>query len=129
MTPSLNLLTLGRCRGQAVIALAQLALLPLGCATNKPAAHPAEPGQSYIEALELICHVDERAGIDPEADPIGVDGARWDYIKAEVHNPDAVYFRTLLEVKDTDEQAEMLASEAARTQLDGCPLVDVLSGE
>ena len=129
MTLTQNSVCFGHHRGPLVIAFAQLALLPLGCAANNSAAHPAEPGQSYVEALELICHVDERAGIDPEADPIGVDGARWDYIKAEVRNPDAVYFRTLLEVKDTDEQAEMLASEADRKQLDGCPLVDALNGE
>ena len=116
-----------RChRRWTAIALTQLALLPLGCAANQPATQPAEPGQSYVEALELICHVDERAGIDPLADPIGVDTARWDYIKAEVRNPDAIYFRTLLEVKATDEQAELLAAEADRKQLDGCPLVDAL---
>jgi hypothetical protein len=109
------------------VGLLWVAGFPLACGARAPAVEAAgSSGQSYTEALELICHVDERAGIDVDADPIGVDGARWDFIKAEVKNPDAVYFRTILEVKDTNEQAELLQSEADRKALAGCPLAESL---
>ncbi len=105
-----------------------LALLPfaLACAARTSPPPAQSTGQTYAEALELICRVDERAGIDPDADPIGVEGARWDFIKAEVKNPDGVYFRTILEVKDAAEQAELLNAEVERVRLDDCPLLEVL---
>ena len=105
-------------------------MLALGCSARAPAVESAaSSSQTYAEALRLICHVDERAGIDPDEDPIGVDGARWDFIRAEVKNPDAVYFRTILEVKDTAEQAALLQSEADRKQLGDCPLAESLTSD
>ena len=100
-------------------------VMGVGCAraSADPAA-PAQTGQSYEEAIQLICEVDQRAGIDGDADPIDASVHRWDFIRAEVKNPDGIYFRTLLEAADPAKQAAMLQCEAESCGLPTCQLAE-----
>jgi hypothetical protein len=98
----------------------------LACA--RPAPQTAEyQGQSYREALQKICKVDELAGLGAEADPLEKSQKREDWLTEQVENPDAIYFRTLLKVQSAAEKSAALRAEAKKSGLDGCPLADTIA--
>jgi hypothetical protein len=104
-----------------------LLLTGLACASRREPAEDASTGQSYAEAVRLICTVDARLDPDALADPLARSRARWERIHDEIEQPDAIYLRTLLEAKPPREGSTILANEAQRVGVAPCPLVTALA--
>jgi hypothetical protein len=107
-----------------VVALAAVAS---GCGYNEiPPKGPEYLGQSYPEAIRVLCDVDKLAGIATEEDPLALGRKRTDFIQTHVDNPDGIYLRTLMSVKGPAEQAADLREEAKETGLERCALAEDL---
>jgi hypothetical protein len=104
------------------------ALCAAGCASSTPSAQAegAPAGQSFPEAMRIMCNVDELAGLSAEEDPFSLGQKRTEWISAHVDNPDAIELRTLASVKGADEQAKMLRAKAMEAGFPRCPLADAL---
>jgi hypothetical protein len=102
-------------------------LLTFGCI--REAKEPVYKGQSYPQAIQTMCNVDELAGIAGEGDPIEKSRKRADFLKERVENPDAVYMYTIFRVEDPTAQAVTLRREACNTGLERCALADTLDKE
>jgi hypothetical protein len=105
-----------------------LVLCSFACA-RPPPKEPEYQGQSYREAVLLICKVDELAGLVAADDPLEKSQKREDWLNEQVKNPDAIYFRTLLKVESADEKAAALRDEAKKAGLEGCPLAETIAEE
>ena len=98
------------------------------CGPHSPkSSQEPESGQTFSQALELMCQVDEKAGLDAEEDPIGVEGARVDWIHQHIDNGDAIELFTLMRVKSHSEQAEMLRRNTEKALVAECALADALA--
>ena len=96
-----------------------------GCGPSSAEPAPSRPPeQSYRAALELWCHVDDRAGLTALEDPIEKSQRRSDWLTDHVKNPDAIYLKTLLSVKSQADQAKELRAEAKGAGVGPCPLAD-----
>ena len=94
-----------------------------GC-HSEPAQQPGQGGQSYEAALQMICHVDELAGIDA-ADPIASEMNRTDWLREKLENPDAIEFFTLWRVAEPEQRSSKLEKAAADAGISDCPLAHV----
>lgn len=103
------------------------------CACASPpcpdAAAPDTSGQSFRDAIALMCDVDQRAGIDDATDPLERAGKRSDYINEHVKNPDGIEYRTYFSVKPTIDQAKSLETQAHDVGIQKCALVGSLKQE
>ncbi|WP_438038449.1 hypothetical protein [Sorangium sp. So ce128] len=99
------------------------------CSSAPEAKVPAPGGQTFPEAVAMMCDVDRRAGLDPEADPISVGQMRSAWIAEHVESPDGIELRTMLSVKGAAEQGAMLREEAKKTGLARCALADSLEAD
>lgn len=101
-----------------------LTLLPssIGCGPSSAAPQEEEPDQAYPVALELMCDVDRHAKLDPEADPIGIEGARLDWMRDHITNPDAIELITLMRVRSNAEKAKMLSDQTNAEKVPSCAL-------
>lgn len=102
------------------------------CACASPPCPPEAPnssGQSYQQAIALMCDVDRRAKIGDEVDPIDRAGRRSDYITENVKNPDGIEYRTYFSVKPAIDQARSLEEEAKSVGIRSCALVSSLKKE
>jgi hypothetical protein len=110
------------------VALACASLTACGPSSAEPAPS-RPPAQSYRDALDLWCNVDQRAGLAALEDPLEKSQRRSDWLTEHVKNPDAIYLKTLLAVKSQSEQAHELRSEAKTAGLTRCPFADSLEQE
>src|SRR5262245_48744443 len=79
-----------------VVAL--LALPALLACSQEPARTPrSEP--SFTEGMRRLCEVDQRAGLDPDLDPITIESERYDWALAHVEHPDVIELLTLMRVR------------------------------
>ncbi len=104
----------------------------LAACASGPCPEPESPdssGQSYSQAIALMCNVDQRAGIDAETDLFDRAGRRSEFINDNVKNPDAIEYRTYFSVKPPSDQASSLREEAKRAGIDKCQLADSLTRE
>jgi hypothetical protein len=110
---------------------ASLVVLLFACACGGGSTPPAAPagGQSYADAIELICRVDSRAGLGDVEDPIDLAQKRHTWLDEHIKNPDAIYSYTLWRVKPPREQAAALREEAKTASVGACPLADSLASE
>jgi hypothetical protein len=101
-----------------------------GCgASSGPPEHPREQGQSYRDAIEMMCQVDRLAGLSEVTDPIQIGAQRAEWIAVHIEHPDAIEFRTLITVQPPGEQARLLQHQAESVGLENCPLVDSWQAE
>ncbi len=107
------------------LLLVSLALLACGPAPEAKA--PAPTGQTFPEAITLMCDVDKQASLSGDADPLGIGQKRTEWISAHVENPDGIELRTLLSAKGAAEQAEMLRDKAKNNGIATCALADALA--
>lgn len=105
-------------------------VLVLGCATRGAVEQCAPAGgQTYAEALHLICNVDALADLSASEDPLEIGQKRHDWLSERVVNGDAAYLRTILRTRDAGEQSRMLGEQAAEAGLKACPLARSLRDE
>ena len=96
--------------------------------SNKPPADGKAAGstQSMKEVTELICDVDQRAGLVADGDPVEAESSRHDYLAEHITNPDGIYFYTLLRAKDPKEASKMLADQAKDMGIKKCRRAEAL---
>ncbi len=106
-------------------------LLLVGCSsgTARPPATEPTGGQTYAEAISLLCQVDARAGLSGTEDPIELGQKRHAWLSERIKNPDGIYFYTLWRVKPPREQADTLRHEAKEAGLGACALAESLAHE
>ncbi len=95
------------------------------CGPEEPAKSPHQ-GQSFAEAMELLCNVDARLGVSAEDNPISIDMERHDWFMTHVKNPDGIELVTLLRVKTDSQRVTMLRNAAHRAALTRCALASAL---
>jgi hypothetical protein len=110
-------------------ALVSIAVLFDGCAQSAPAVAPDESGQSFCDAMKVICDVDRLAGLTSHEDPIDVSQKRADFIRDHVMNGDAIYLRTLWSTQAAGERAKDMRVKASEVGVASCPLADSLERE
>lgn len=103
--------------------LSLLLVLP-ACATAPEPRTVAPAGQTFPDAVAMLCDVDRLAGITAEGEPLSVGVKRTAWIAEHVENPDGIELRTLLSVKGAEEQAKMLRERASSIGLTRCALAD-----
>lgn len=114
-------------KASAALALSVLACLFLACTSQPRPVTPAVEGQSYAEALRLICDVDRHVAIPDGASELEVGQLRDDYIVENTKNPDAIYFVTVWRTKPPAERARLLNKEAQNQKIQACTLASELS--
>lgn len=102
--------------------------LALGCSQKKAEEPKNDNGQSFEEAMRLVCYVDDHIQAN-DADPLELDQARSDFLQDRVKNPDAIYERTLWRTKSNSERAKTIRSLAKKAKVEGCPYADSLEDE
>lgn len=107
--------------------LAVLSCMVWACASQSRPVAPAVEGQTYAEALRLICDVDRHVTIPDGATELDAGQLRDDYIVENTKNPDAIYFVTVWRTKPPAERANLLDKEAKDQKLADCPLASQLS--
>jgi len=113
----------------AMLAMGALvALGGLGCASHQEAAKPVESGQSFEEAMSLVCNVDQHVKVD-EANLLEREQLRNDFLQDHVKNPDVIYHRTLWRVQATKERAKTIRDLAGQCSLAKCAYADTLIAE
>jgi hypothetical protein len=100
-----------------------LAVIGAGCAQRVEPQTPDPSGQTYAQAIAMICDVDRLAGLSDD-DPLSLGQRRSAWLGEHVNNADGIYFRTTLSVKGADDQAKALRDEARRVALEKCGLAD-----
>lgn len=100
----------------------------LAACSAEPARAP-ESGTSFAEGLRRLCEVDQRAGLDPDTDPVTIEGERYDWALSNVENPDVIEMVTLMRVKSVPERVQMLRAGSSQAALPGCALADTLESE
>jgi hypothetical protein len=115
-------------RALRLAPLALLALLALGCGASQPAPEPppATTGQSFPQAMNLLCNVDKLANLTTEEDPFAIGQQRSAWLAERIENPDGIEFRTIVSVKGPDEQAKAIRKKAKEVGVDPCPLADAI---
>lgn len=105
-----------------------LTLFALYACAPAPSKEP-EAGTSFREGLSRLCDVDRRAGLDPDADPISIESARYDWALGHVENPDIIELVTLMRVKTDTQRVEMLRTASTEAALTDCALADAIERE
>lgn len=100
----------------------------LGCASQKPAPTPVEGGQSFEEAMSLVCNVDQHIEV-ADANLLEREQLRHDFLQDHVKNPDVIYHRTLWRVQATKERAKTIRELAGQCSLAKCAYADTLEVE
>jgi len=105
----------------AVVPLA----LACGCSSSAPPP-PAAPttGQTFTDAMKMMCDVDRLAGLSAEEDPLAIGQKRSEWLAERIDNPDGIEFRTIVSVKGADDQAKAIRAKAKEVGIAACPLAD-----
>ncbi|NUP06545.1 MAG: hypothetical protein HOW73_10850 [Polyangiaceae bacterium] len=109
--------------------LALLAVLAVGCSpwkytvTNEPSG-PGPSGQTYKQAVKVMCDVDHLAALEADEPDELADPKRFTYLDQAVDNPDGIYLRTLLSVKFGEDRACLLRDAQHEVGLEACALAD-----
>jgi hypothetical protein len=78
------------------------------------------------DVTELICNVDQRAGIGKDVDVMDAEAARHEYLNEHITNPDGIYLYTLLRAKDPKQAAELLQQQVKDVGLANCERIKTL---
>ena len=111
------------------LAYALLLLALPACAPARPAKPPEPAGQTYLQALEIMCDVDRLAGLSAAKEPLAIGGQRTAWLAEKVENPDGIEIKTMLSVKGAADQAHILREAAKIAGIDRCSLADALEKE
>lgn len=108
-----------------------LSWVPVGavlvaCASGQEAARSPHEGQTFREAVQLICDVDARAGIADADDELIVEETRVAWLSEQISNPDGIELHTLVRAKAPGEAAELLRGASKQVELASCPLAESL---
>ncbi|APR85630.1 Hypothetical protein A7982_10979 [Minicystis rosea] len=107
------------------VLLLSIPWLVVAC-SNTPPQTPSSSGQSFPQAVTMICDVDRLAGVIAESDPLGAGAKRSAWLAAHVESPDGIELKTLMCVKGAADQAKMLRERAHEVGVSKCALADAL---
>jgi hypothetical protein len=117
-------------RAETIHSWLLLSLLCVGCAGAADQGPPPEAqGQTYRQAIELMCDVDKLAQLSADDNPITLGQQRNDWMAAHVENPDGIYFQTIFSVKTAKDKAALLRKEIQVVGVSRCALADSLKEE
>jgi hypothetical protein len=102
-------------------------LLVSACASTPSPRVPSAEDVAFAKALSAMCDVDRKAGLSPDADPLGVGSKRTAWIAANVDDPNVIELRTYMSVKGAAEQAELLRAKVKEMGVGSCALADSLA--
>lgn len=105
-----------------------LGLWALGCAAQQAKEKPVEVGQSFEDAMRLVCNVDQHVQV-ADANLLEREQLRSDFLQDHVKNPDVIYHRTLWRVQATKERAKTIRELAGQCSLAQCAYADTLESE
>jgi len=108
--------------------VALVALSTIGCASKQAAPKPVASGQSFEEAMSLVCNVDQHVAV-ADANLLEREQLRNDFLQDHVKNPDVIYHRTLWRVQATKERAKTIRELAGQCSLSKCAYADTLVAE
>jgi hypothetical protein len=100
--------------------------LATACAGGAREAETPAGGQTFAEAVRLICHVDREAGLSEDDDELTVEETRSEWLTAHIENPDGIELYTLIRAKAPGDAANTLAKAVQKVEISGCPLMDAL---
>jgi hypothetical protein len=100
----------------------------VGCASQKQEPKPVVGGQSFEEAMALVCNVDQHVQV-ADANLLEREQVRNDFLQDHVKNPDVIYHRTLWRVQATKERAKTIRELAGQCSLSTCAYADTLEAE
>jgi hypothetical protein len=89
---------------------------------------PGPSGQTYKQAVQVVCDVDKLAQLDAAEPEELADAKRFSYLEANVDNPDGIYLRTLLSVSFGHDRECLLRDAQKDAGLGSCSLADKTSG-
>jgi hypothetical protein len=115
--------------GQSLTRIAMGAyfgILGMACTAQQRPDTPPVEGQTYAEAIQLLCEVDERVGTPEGTSELELSQLREDYIVENTKHPDAIFFTTVWRTKPPREQAMLLKREALAQKITNCKLVQRL---
>ncbi|UQA60675.1 hypothetical protein [Polyangium aurulentum] len=100
--------------------------LSLACGCSSSAPPPAAPttGQTFTDAMKMMCDIDRLAGLSAEEDPLAIGQKRSEWLAERIDNPDGIEFRTIVSVKGPDDQAKAIRAKAKEVGIAACPLAD-----
>lgn len=105
-------------------------LVAAACAAPTQSAPPARgSGQSFGQAMELVCNVDSRAGVQQTDDPLEAAQKRSDYLADHVKNPQVIYERTLWRVQPAKKRAQLIRKQAQKAKFEPCKYADTVEQE
>lgn len=106
-----------------------LCSLVVGCSPwvpePEPPSGPGPSGQTYAQAVRVMCDVDQLAEVSEEDAGELADVKRFTYLERAVDNPDGIYLRTLLSVKFGEERACLLREAQQQTGVSACALAEL----
>ncbi len=91
--------------------------------TDAP-SKPGPSGQTYAQAVQVVCDVDRLAELDPGEPDELADAKRLSYLEKAVDNPDGIELRTLLSVKFGNDRECLLRDAQQEAKLASCKLAD-----
>jgi hypothetical protein len=104
-----------------------LLLASAGCTGSRTKVACPEK-EAHDLAVKTICFVDEHVAYADDEPPLDRSRKRSDWLDA-VANPEAIYLKTMLSVKPSAEQFQVLREEARNAKLASCPLADEIERE
>jgi len=96
---------------------------------QKDSANVPDNGQTYRDAVAILCNVDEVIALGEPADVLEAAERRHEYLQSHVKHPDGIYFYTLFRMQGPKEQAAALRQEATEVKLVSCPRAGMLEAE
>jgi hypothetical protein len=105
---------------------AYFGILGMACTAQQRPITPPVEGQTYAEAIQLLCEVDARVGAPEGTSELELGQLREDYIVENTKHPDAIFFTTVWRTKSPSEQAALLKREALGQKITDCKLVQRL---
>ena len=102
----------------------------MACAGAPPKKAWVDPNaQTFRTALQLMCEVDQRAGLAGIIDPVELTRQREDWLIEHIENPDGIYLLTMWRMQGPAEQAATLLERTRTEGLATCPLASTLQAE
>ena len=111
-------------RTPVVISLVFAAACSRWIPEPEPPSGPGPSGQTYAQAVQVMCDVDQLAEVATDEPDELADIKRFDYLARTVDNPDGIYLRTILSVKFGEDRACLLKEAQQETGIATCALAE-----
>lgn len=116
-------------RPQRGIYWAYWGIFGLACASQQRPERSSFEGQTYAEAIRLMCDVDRLVSVPEGTNELELGQLREDYLVENTKHPEAIFLLTVWRTKPVNEQASLLKREALEQRVSDCALARRLEAE